>query len=168
MQRSRKNLLAVVLTTSLVVVNVAATCLAVGHKCCGHCGCEAECRKVCQLVCEEKKVEVICWGCQCEDFCLPGPGTPGCTHCEQVCADCNGPCDCTKPHAEPKRFLWTSWLPSCGELHTKKKLMKKVVTKKVPTYKYVVEDLCATCAAGCEEAPSAPETATAIDPASVR
>jgi len=161
------------LATSLALVNVAATCFAIGHTCCGHCGCESECRKVCRLVCEEKNVEVICWGCQCEDFCLPGPGTPQCQQCEMVCADCNeanAACDCTKPHAEPKRFVWTRWIPSCGELHTKKKLMKKVVTKKVPSYKYVVEDLCANCAADCEKSPSAPKAVMTppIDPTIAR
>lgn len=32
-------------------------------------------------------------------------------------------------------------------MHTKVKLMKKVETKQVPTYKYVVEDLCEACRA---------------------
>ena len=48
--------------------------------------------------------------------------------------------------------------PSCpyfiargAKLHTRTKLMKKVEVKKVPTYKYVVEDLCAECQAKAEK-----------------
>ena len=50
--------------------------------CCAHCGCANSCQKVCRLVCEEKKVDVLCWGCKCENFCVPGPSKPGCQHCE--------------------------------------------------------------------------------------
>src|SRR4051812_29303948 len=89
--------------------------------CCAHCGCQCECRKVCRLVCEEKKVEVICWGCQCEDFCVPGRSCQGCKHCECVCGDCNDECDCKKPHAKPKLFVWKEWSPSCAKILTKTK-----------------------------------------------
>ena len=134
-------------------IATAATCaatLVASDDCgcsCADCGRQAPCRKVCRLVCEEKKVEVVCWGCQCEEFCLPGPGCPGCKHCEEVCGDCEAGGDPQKPQAKSKRFVWTEWFPSHAEVHVKKKLMKKVVTKKVPTYKWVVEDLCAQCAA---------------------
>ena len=51
--------------------------------------CGGPCKKVCRLVCEEKKVEVVCWGCKCEDFCVPGPGCPTCEHCKCVCQTCD-------------------------------------------------------------------------------
>ena len=119
---------------------------------CAHCNCQDKCQKVCRLVCEEKKVNVTCWGCTCEEFCDPGPGRPGCWHCEEVCGKCN---DANAPKglcAEPKAFLWREWIPGCarGILH-KKKLMKKVIVKKVPTYKWVIEDLCQQCEAKCEK-----------------
>ena len=121
-----------------------------GHHFCKQCGCEAECRKVCRLKCEEKKVEVVCWGCKEEDFCVGRPSRPGCEHCESVCQDesddSEGVCTCATP------FVWTEWIPGCGaKMFTRQKLMKKTVTKKVPTYKWVVEDLCADCEAAAKE-----------------
>ena len=128
---------------------VQAAAVLAGDHCCAHCGCECRCRKVCRLVCEEKKVDVICWGCKCEDFCVPGPGKPGCLHCEQVCGTCDQPCDSKAPYAEPKSFVWRNWIPSCAQIYTKKKLMQQVVSKKVPSYKWVVEELCPDCEATC-------------------
>jgi hypothetical protein len=129
---------------------LAASALAGGGHC-AHCGCQAECHKVCRLVCEEKKVPVTCWGCKCEDFCLPGHSKRGCEHCEEVCnEDAN---DCDAPCTHTQNFVWTEWIPGCGaKLHTKKKLMKKTITKKVPSHKWVVEDLCAACQANCDTA----------------
>jgi len=132
--------------------------------CCAHCGCACSCQKICRLVCEEKKVDVICWGCKCEDFCVPGHSKPGCQHCEKVCGDCEDPCDCTKPHAKSKNFVWTEWIPGCAKILTKKKLMQKIVTKKVPSYKWVVEDLCAQCAAAREASDATPVVAAPAAP----
>jgi hypothetical protein len=53
-------------------------------------------------------------------------------------------------------LLWRDWAPcGCPTMYTKKKLMRKTVTKKVPSYRFVVEDLCPVCAvaAETEEAP---------------
>ena len=120
-------------------------------ECCARCGCNRSCDKVCRLVYEEKKVKVICWGAQCEDFCLPGPSKPGCKHCEEVCADCDDKEDDKAPHGAPTKFVWRDWIPgSCAKVYTKKKLMQKIVTKKVPGYKWVVEDLCPECEAKTE------------------
>lgn len=140
--------LAVIATASAIVFDVSM--LTAGEGCCAHCGCVAACQKTCRLVTEEKKVEVICWGCKCEDFCVGCHSTPGCTHCEEVC----GACDETgKPSgvcAKPQRFLWTEWTPGSATVFTKKKLMKKTITKKVPSHKWVVEDLCPSCRAACQ------------------
>ncbi len=141
----------------LAVVVCGAGCVAprfvqARQCCCAHCQESCACRKVCRLVCEEKKVEVACWGCKCEEFCVPERSTKGGKHCEIVCADCgsgeNG-CDCSTPHAAAKRFAWFDWRPGCAKIFTKKKLMKKIETVKVPSYKWVVEDLCPKCEAGC-------------------
>lgn len=141
------------LLTALVATMILSymSILAAGgflHRC-GHCGCDCECQKVCRLVCEEKKVPVVCWGCKCEDFCLPGPSQPCCKNCDEVCASCAdekaGVC------VEPKKFVWYNWCPSeCGSVHTKTKLMKKVVIKTIPSYKWVVEDVCASCGPKCQ------------------
>lgn len=132
------------------VAVVAVTAHAWGAEgCCDHCGKTVQCRKVCHLKTEEKKVEVTCWGSKCEPFCVPGPSERGCQHCETVCQQCQTD-DPTVPYAEPKRFLWSEWRPGCAEVHYRKKLMKKTVTVKVPTHKWVVEDLCTECCAQCK------------------
>jgi hypothetical protein len=140
-------------TTSIgLVVALAACCLigAAGPSTkCARCGAVGPCKKMCRLVCEDKSVEVVCWGSKCEDFCVPGPGCPQCEHCKCVCQTCNE----QKPSgvcSEPKRFYWKDWCPSFPQLYTKTKLMKRVETVKVPTYKWVVEDVCCNCACGCE------------------
>jgi hypothetical protein len=117
--------------------------------CCAHCACHTSCQKVCRLICEEKKVEVLCWGCKCEDFCVARHSTPGCEHCETVCGDCgNG--DAKAPHSEPKRFIWFDWIPHGAQMYTRKKLMRKTETVTVPSYKWVVEDMCPECTAKLE------------------
>lgn len=127
----------------LTTLTAATSALAGEH--CGHCGCRACCEKVCRLVVEEKKVDIVCWGCKSEDFCLPGPSSRGCKNCEEVCDFCDEQ-DAKAPYAQPKKFVWYDWIPTpCADVHTKKKLMKKTVTKKVPSYKWVVEDLCPEC-----------------------
>ncbi|MBX3420765.1 MAG: hypothetical protein KF752_04330 [Pirellulaceae bacterium] len=122
---------------------LCTACVVEAHEC-QCCGCHAACTKVCRLVCEEKKVEVICWGCQCEDFCVPNHSLPDCDHCQQLIPTESG--GKAKPvSAKPKKFTWTEWIPNGAQLYTKKKLMKQTINKSVPSYKWVVEDLCATC-----------------------
>jgi hypothetical protein len=46
--------------------------------------------------------------------------------------------------------VWYDWIPGCaGGITTKNKLMKRTVVKRVPTYKWVVEDLCDGCERNC-------------------
>lgn len=144
-----KSYLAILMASALIVV--ARSSLA-GDCCCSHCGGCQSCQKVCRLVCEEKEVDVVCWGCLCEDFCLPKHNKPGCTHCKCVCAGCDSACDPDAPHVEPKRFVWTDWIPGCATMHTRKKLMKKTESVTVKSFKWVVEDLCSRCEANCGSA----------------
>lgn len=113
---------------------------------CARCGVHAACQTFCRLVCEEKKIEVNCWSYKQEDFCIPGPSKPGCQHCEPACV--SGPdgteTGCLTPPG--KKFTWTDWIPGWAEVHTRRKLMKQTVTKKIPTTKWVVETLCGECA----------------------
>lgn len=126
--------------------------LAGGHCACSHCGCETNCCKVCRLVEEEKKVTFTCWGGKCEDFCIPGPSQKCCEHCEQLCdKDPDGCPVCAR------KSSWTIWQPwACPTIHTKAKLMKKTITKKIPSYKWVVEDLCPKCEAKATSADPTP------------
>ena len=138
---------------SLLAASVAAaglpTAAMAGGGCCAHCGCGASrCRRICRLVREDRKITAICWGMECEDVCVNGPSTPDCKHCEVVCA--NGPGD-QDICVNPKKLVWTSWIPGCGpDIFTKRKLMKKTVTKTVPSFKWVVEDACPQCIATLE------------------
>ncbi|MBC7818932.1 MAG: hypothetical protein IAG10_18750 [Planctomycetaceae bacterium] len=133
---------------SLGLAIVAATVARAGFGCCAHCGGLEGCQKVCRLVCEDKKITVIQWGCKAEEFCDPGPNKLGCQHedfVEDQSQDPKAPC------SEPKRFVWTEWIPGGHtKLYAKKKLMKRTVTKTVPSFKWVIEDLCPQCQANCQ------------------
>ncbi len=128
----------------LVAISIATPTLA-GE--CKRCGGSAACQQVCRLVCEEKKVEVTCWSWKEEEFCIPGPSKPGSKHCEEVCEFCEDGKDSESPVTKPKKFVWTEWIPGRAKIHTKKELLKRTVTKTIPSYKWVVEDLCEKCAA---------------------
>lgn len=120
---------------SLAAVALLATTAWAGD-CCERCGCESCCRKVCRLVCESKKVSTTVYDCECEDFCVPHRseciGTK--CECEPRC------CDCPKCH-EAKIYR-----PTCADIHTRTKLIKRTETKEVPSYKWVVETVCDHCA----------------------
>lgn len=119
-----------------------------GEPCCAQCGCHESCQKVCRLVCEEKKVEVVCWGAKCEKFCVPGPSKPTCKHKDSVCECEDSGCGKDEVIPTPRKLIWFEWRPKgCGKILSKTKLMKKVETKTVPSYKWVVEDLCPECQA---------------------
>ena len=152
----------VLLASLLCLLNYSQTARAAGG-CCEHCGCHDTCNKICRLVCEEKSVEITCWGFKYEDFCVPGPSCPKCKYSEEVCGDCDEAADKAGVCPAHKTFAWWSWCPNpCGTIYTKKKLMKKVVKKKVPSYKWVVEDLCQQCE---DKAPVASAPADAEIPA---
>jgi hypothetical protein len=85
---------------------------------------------------------------QCEDICVPEPSTPNCKHSHTVCPKSPEDKDIC---AQPKKIVWISWIPGCGgEIVTKRKLMKKTVTTTVPSFKWVVEDMCPACTAQLE------------------
>ena len=127
---------AVILT---VVAAVWAVAAGAGDFCCAVCGCHDRTNKVCHLVCETRKVQITCWGLQEEDFCVPGPSSRGDRHCETIC---ESSLPCTE-----RQFVWFDWAPSCtATVFTRKKLQKRIVTREVPSYKWVTEDLCPRCA----------------------
>jgi len=143
----RHSLLSTALLAMMLVVQLDSwSCAGEGqYSACADCGCSCACERVCRLVCEEKKVTVVCWGCLCEDFCLPRPSHVRCEHCGEVCGECQH-CDPKVPHSLPKSFVWKEWTPGCPTgIHTKKKLMRQTITKTVPSFKWVVEDVCPAC-----------------------
>jgi hypothetical protein len=127
-------------------VNAVSAC----DLCCARCGVAEAHTKVCRLVSVEKKLTETCWSCETEDFCLPGPSKPTCRHCDIACEDPTTPGHCGHGYWH-KYFMWSEWAPcGCGRVATKKKLMRRTVTKTVSSYKWVVEDLCADCEAECD------------------
>jgi hypothetical protein len=95
--------------------------------CCDHCGCQAACQKVCRVVCETKQVPKITYDCECEDFCVPGP-----SQCATVCDECGH-----------KHNVYT---PTCGRLRTRTKMIKHETFEEKVVYKWVVENVCCSCA----------------------
>jgi hypothetical protein len=119
----------------------------VDAQCCHGCGCGSAC-KTCRLVCEEKEIEVTCWGSKCEDFCVPGPCQQGCRQCATVCGCGDG---CESGCGGGKLLVWRVNIPGCPKIFTKKKLMSRTVKQKVCNYTWKIEDLCAKCQDGCEK-----------------
>ena len=147
MQSQSRRMLLRSLIAAGVCVALPASAIA-GHGGCRRCGCPANrCRKTCRLVQVDRKITTTVWGMECEDFCVPGPSTPDCKQCEMVNSLSPGDKVCS----QSRRIVWTSWIPGCGqEIYTKRKLMKKTVTKTVRSFKWVVEDLCSECTANCD------------------
>jgi hypothetical protein len=114
---------------SLLICLVGATAVA-GDDCCQRCG-DSQCKKVCRLVCEVKKVPVVTYTCECEDFCIPHRSQRCGTKCE---CDENG-CPVRKPND----------VPTSARQRTRKKLVKHVTEKEVKVYKWVVETVCNDC-----------------------
>lgn len=124
----RTALLVIAATAALAIPTAARA----GHFFCDQCGCHQNCRKVCKLVCEKKKETSTEYTSECEDFCIPGPSHKCGVRYEHD--ECGG-----HPH---RKIIWQ---PTCAKVHTRKKLIKKEVTKEVPDYKWVVEEYCCIC-----------------------
>ena len=127
----------------------AANAFEHGGGCCTDCGC-----KTCRLVCETKTIKVIRWGCECDDVCLPPKSCEGCTHCDGECCPSCDSCGCNKK--PDTHIVWKEWTPGeCGDVRSRKKLVKYEVTKVIPSFKWVVEKCescgCASsCGSGCD------------------
>jgi hypothetical protein len=109
------------------------------HKC-ARCGSPCPTQKVCRAIAEKKKVSKTEFGCECEDFCVPGRS--GFCGYDKTCDD-SGCVKCTK-----------IWEPGCAQVRSRRVLTKKNVDEEVTVYKWVVEELCDACATSCD--PSEP------------
>src|SRR5262245_55843278 len=107
------------------------------------------------MVCVEKEVKKVVWGCKCDAVCLPPPShlcgeCEECVHCDRDHCDCcsHGACGhITKQHWQPE---------GCPEMREIVKLRKFEIKVKVPSYKYVVEEVCCDCCDRCECSDGAP------------
>lgn len=107
----------------LAVLALWPMSIAVGEACpqCGGC-----LKKVCRPVCETKEVKDIEWGVVFEEFCVPGP-SQRVTRVDE----------CGRSTAQ--------WVPACGQVRTRKKLVKKEVARQVPSVRWVVETVGCDC-----------------------
>jgi hypothetical protein len=109
------------------------------------------CGPVCVLECYDKEVEVVCWKCECEDFCLPGHCCLGCKNsCDPCCGKGNGGAAkggaCQKGGCGlfgrccGKLFCWKDESPAgCPTHHHRKVLYRKIEIVKVPAYRWVIQ-----------------------------
>ena len=108
----------------------------------GGAGCCSD--NVCQLQKTTIKKKVICYGCKCEDFCVPGKsstcrdGLCGCSCKSKDRCGCKGKCSCGCDHAPYCKVCVKEWTPGCATLMTRKKLVKYEKTVEVPGWKWVV------------------------------
>jgi hypothetical protein len=136
-----------------------------GPNSCADCGCHKACqKKMCQVVCETKKVKKSCWCVECAEvgtllpghrelFKADGCGQCGATSCEKTC-DQGGKKECGAKCAVA---------PRCDKIRTVKKLVKKEYEVEVPVYKCVAKYTCGDCGGGQAPAaaPKAPAAASA-------
>lgn len=121
------------------------------HLHCNRCGCHQNCRKVCRLVCGTKKEKKTEYSCECEDFCVPGPSER-----------CGTKCECNRLGI---KCCHPVYKPVCAKVRTKRVLVKKEVTKEVPEYKWVVEEVCCKCGEkieGTQKTAAAPKPLAAL------
>jgi len=130
---------------------------------CAACGCHAACqKKVCQVVCEIKKVQKTCWCVEYEEFCAP---RPGCGLLEGLlggsgCDRCGG-----NPCASSSASAPCAVAPKCGPVRLRKKLVKKEYECEEPVYQCVVKYLCSDCSRGADGVPTTEPTQAPAPPA---
>ena len=136
---------------------------------CDGCGCHDRCRAVCRPVCTTKTVSEICWGSECEDFCMPGEVRHDCrplwrpwTICCQGCGscDCEGPCD---GQCRDCTCGTNCAAPGGSRMVTRKKLMFRVVEYEIPVTRWEIDYLCEQCCDGDRPADGAPQPPAASD-----
>lgn len=134
-----------------------------GHACkCAHCACQ-KAQKTCRLVREEATVSIVVWGCLEEEFCVPGRSCEGAERCERIHEGDGKEGGDDKVRSKSQWFHWSEWIPKVTpSVHTRRKLMKRVVTKKVPSYRWKVEDLCAECQASVDIVSPSPDQVPAL------
>lgn len=128
-----------------------------GLSCCSRCGRQCSCNKVCRVVCVVQEVKKTVWAVQCKEFCVGMPRLCAGKDCgdSASCGACDH-CAAGQPCQAP---------PKCGPVRTKKELVRKEVSTKVPVYKCVVQNLCDTCCQQCGDPSTAGPASGVLMPA---
>ena len=111
-----------------------------GQRCCARCGRQSCVVKVCRPVCTTIPVEITCWDCLREDFCVPHRPTCGGGH--------QGSCDsggCDEQSGCGKPDCGACAAGRCAEVRTRNRLIRKTVVKQIPVVQWVVEYVCNDC-----------------------
>jgi hypothetical protein len=109
------------------------------------------CGKVCKLVCETTKITAVCYGCECEEICIPSHSRRGCKHCESCCGEeCCAPAECEcgdrgcsncQDEGPECKFCWYDWVAcGCAKPRTVKVLTKYQAEKEICWYHWEVVD----------------------------
>jgi hypothetical protein len=109
------------------------------------------CGKVCKLVCETTKITSVCYGCECEEICIPSHSRRGCKHCESCCGEeCCAPAECEcggrgclscQKQGPECKFCWHDWVAcGCAKPRTVKVLTKYQAEKEICWYHWEVVD----------------------------
>jgi hypothetical protein len=118
---------------------------AAANECNFVCGSPPRCGKVCRLVCETKKLTAVCYACECDEICIPGPSRPGCKHCATCGLDgtceCGPACDGCQGHTPACEFCWRDWFAcGCARPRTVTLLTKYEAEKEIGWYHWEVVD----------------------------
>ena len=106
------------LTTVAALLTCAASPVGAQAQTCDRCGRQGGCHTVCRPVCTTHHVTETEWGCQCEEFCVPGAIEH--ENCGAACDGCDSvPCQCGTYQAFPHE----------GEIFTRRKLVRREVTR---------------------------------------
>jgi hypothetical protein len=106
------------------------------------------CGKVCKLVCEKKKLTAICYGCKCNEICIPAPSRQGCKHCATCYGDCVcDPCAACQDAGPKCDFCWYDWFAcGCAKPRSVRVLTKYQAEKEICWYHWeVVDAACCDC-----------------------
>ena len=154
--RSRLNVLVI---TGICLASFLPNVSAAANEFTFECGSVPTCGKVCKLVCETKKLTAVCYACECDEICIPGPSRRGCKHCatcggEQVCSECDSACPDCRDHTPQCEFCWRDWFAcGCAKPRTVKVLTKYQAEKEIDWYQWeVVDAACCECVASSGQA----------------
>ncbi len=103
---------------------------------CAHCGC-CQLKKVCRMVPDVKKVTVVEYVVEENDFCLFGKSSVEEVMVSDECSPTGQRCE-------------TVQVPRCGRVVFQKKLKKKTKTVDKAGFKCLVETVCTQCGGVCD------------------
>lgn len=129
----------IIVLVALPLVALLAAAAQAGDLCCSACGCTHGAHQVARLVCEMQTVPCVEYATICEDVCVTrsiwDPAILGGCVQRQPCGPCDG-------------------VDLTTQVRQRQRLVKRVVYKQTPAYRWVVEYGCACGSTGNPAAPA--------------